>query len=560
MRAAGVRDLALLLLAAVAILAPGISSLPPVDRDEPRYEVATTQMLQSGNFVDIRYQAEPRYLQPAGVYWLQAIPTALFSAPQHRRIWTYRLPSLLGALFAALVTAWSASRLFGRRVGLSAGVLLASCLSLGFEARIGKTDAALLAAVVVTQFALMRAYLAPTPRWASAAFWAGLGVGVLLKGPIILLVTGLTVAGLALWDRRAAWLGRLRPLWGAPLALLIALPWYVAIGLVSSGEFYRIAVGRSLVGKVAVGQQAHGAPFGYHLLAFPLTFWPASLLAVAAAPFVWRERRDPAVRFLVAWSVPAWIAFELVKTKLPHYVLPLFPAIACLAALALFSPRPAARPWLRALGLAFAALWAVLSAAVSALPAWALWSYERRLDPASVALGVLSLACAALLAWSLHRLRPAWVVGAAAAAGAFAAANVYAVAAPRLQTFWLSPRIVAASAAVRPCPEPLLVSTPYHEPSLVFLNGPARTWLADTPEAAADRFAQTRRCALALVGDAQLAAFRARAARDGLQPVSVATLQGRDYADGRTLLLTLFRAAAAPAAGTAGPTRPGPGP
>ena len=114
------RSLLLLMLAAVAILAPGISSLPPVDRDEPRYETATTQMLKTGDFVDIRYQDQPRYLQPAGVYWLQAIPTALFSAPGHRSVWTYRLPSLIGALLAVLITTVGAGRLFGRQVGDSA--------------------------------------------------------------------------------------------------------------------------------------------------------------------------------------------------------------------------------------------------------------------------------------------------------------------------------------------------------------------------------------------------------------------------------------------------------
>ena len=220
-RAANLKELLLLLLAAFAILAPGISSLPPVDRDEPRYETATTQMLASGDFTDIRYQNQPRYLQPAGVYWLQAIPTALFSTPGHRQVWTYRLPSLFGAVVASMITAWAASLMFGSRVGLSAGVLLAACVSLGFEARIGKTDGALLASVVVAQFALMRAYLAERlqrpPSWrVAAAFWAALGVGVLLKGPIVLLVSGLTVLALVVWDRRAGLAEGAPPALGRP--------------------------------------------------------------------------------------------------------------------------------------------------------------------------------------------------------------------------------------------------------------------------------------------------------------------------------------------------------
>ena len=59
------------------------------------------------------------------------------------------------------------------------------------------------------------------------------------------------------------------------------------------------------------------------------------MLAGLAAPMVWRSRREPGAQFLLAWLVPSWIVFEAVMTKLPHYVLPLYPAIAILTAGAL---------------------------------------------------------------------------------------------------------------------------------------------------------------------------------------------------------------------------------
>ena len=538
------RSLLLLMLAAVAILAPGISSLPPVDRDEPRYETAATQMLATHDFVDIRYQDQPRYLQPAGVYWLQAIPTAIFSEPGHRAVWTYRLPSLLGALLAVLVTTLAASRMFGRQVGLAAGVFLASCLSLGFEARIGKTDGALLAATAAAQFALMRLYLEPpAKRWVAAAFWAALGVGVLLKGPIPLLVSGLTIAALVAWDRRVGWLKRLHAWWGLPLALVIAAPWYAAIGMVSHGGFFRTAIGKSMMGKVATGQQAHGAPFGYHLVGLPLTFWPASLLLAGAAAFAWRERTRPQVRFLIAWIAPSWIVFELIKTKLPHYVLPLFPALACLAGLALFSPRLGTKPWQRWLFGAFAAVWLLASGVLSALSPVALWIYEKRVDAAAVALCVASLACAVALLVFLIRGKREGAVAAVAAAAAFTAVNLYVVGLPGLNTLWLSPRAVRLAQTVQPCPTSRLISTPYHEPSLVFLNGPDRTRLAQNPDEAAKSLSTDRACGLALIGEKERAAFEARAASERLPLRVMGALNGRDYADGRDLKLTLYAAA-----------------
>src|SRR6202040_1239468 len=87
-------------------------------------------------------------------------------------------------------------------------------------------------------------------------------------------------------------------------------------------------------------------PPGVYLVLFFATFYPGSILAGLAVPAVWTVRREPAARFLLAWLVPSWIIFELVVTKLPHYVLPLYPAIAILIAGAVESKVLSRRPWL----------------------------------------------------------------------------------------------------------------------------------------------------------------------------------------------------------------------
>ena len=114
--------------------------------------------------------------------------------------------------------------------------------------------------------------------------------------------------------------------------LLLVLPWFVAITVRSGGSFFEQAIGHDMLDKVASAQEAHGAPPGYYFLLFWVTFWPGSVLAGLAAPAVWRARREPAAKFLLAWLVPSWLVFEAVITKLPHYVLPLYPAIAILIA------------------------------------------------------------------------------------------------------------------------------------------------------------------------------------------------------------------------------------
>lgn len=540
----------LLLAAALVILAPGLTGLPPVDRDESRYAVATTQMLATGDFVDIRFQEQPRYLQPAGVYWLQALSAATFTDPGSREIWAFRLPSLTAALAAVLVTGVMTSLWFGSWTGLLAGLLLASCMSLGFEARIAKTDASLLAAVTIAQFAFMRVYTgAARSRWPALIFWIALGVGGMLKGPIILLVVGLCALALALWDRSLARLAPLQPLWGLPLALLIAAPWYVAIGLATDGDFFRVAIGDNLLHKVGTGQQSHGGPVGYHLMGFALTFWPGALLAALAVPFAWRERARPEIRFLICWIIPAWLVFEFVSTKLPHYVLPVFPAIAVLTALAATSAQPQATArWLKVLFGLFLVLWLAVSLTVSLLAPVGFWIYEARLDPVALVLAGAALAAVGVMTWRVFAGRPDQAVLAAAVAAAVVSLNTYGLGLPRLEALWLSPQIAqAARAAVPACTQPQIISAPYHEPSLVLVNGPRATNLTGTPEAAAEALAQAPDCGVAVIGAAQQEAFLGRARALGIAPRATGQVAGQNYSDGEDLALTLY--VAAPAGG-----------
>src|SRR5207237_950704 len=104
---------------------------------------------------------------------------------------------------------------------------------------------------------------------------------------------------------------------------------FVAIFWRAGDTFFADSIGGDMLSKLGA-QESHGAPPGLYLLLFWVTFWPGAPLAGMAAPAVWRARRQPGAQYLLAWLIPSWIVFELVLTKLPHYVLPLYPAIPIL--------------------------------------------------------------------------------------------------------------------------------------------------------------------------------------------------------------------------------------
>jgi 4-amino-4-deoxy-L-arabinose transferase-like glycosyltransferase len=153
-----------LLAALLAFLVglPCAMMMPPLDRDESRFAQATSQMLETHDYININYQDTPRFKKPAGIHWLQAMSVKLTSSVEARHILAYRWPSLLGAALAAFACAWGASYAFGTRIGTKAGLIFAITFMLSTEAFIAKTDAALCGLVTLMMAALARIYPSPS--------------------------------------------------------------------------------------------------------------------------------------------------------------------------------------------------------------------------------------------------------------------------------------------------------------------------------------------------------------------------------------------------------------
>lgn len=543
------RGLLLLALLSLALFLPGFFSLPPVDRDEARFVQASKQMIESGDFVDIRFQDEPRYKKPVGIHWLQSAAVALVGKGADSPIWVYRLPSLLGAVSAVLLTAMIGARLFDPRTGILAAMLLAGSILMGVEARLAKTDAVLLACILAAQLGLARAWterdgIGKPALLPALGFWLALGAGILVKGPIILLACGGTALLVSLLERRGDWLLRLRPGLGLPLAGLVVTPWLIAIGIQSDGAFFAASVGHDLLGKVLSGQESHGAPPGYYAVAVWLTFWPASLLLFLALPWIWSHRREGAVRFCLAWILPVWVVFELVLTKLPHYVLPAYPALALLSARALADGLPspgtatAAARWARRLRLLVAPAWltvtAALGAALIALPLALGGDRLYVIIPGTLILMGTAVLALRHLRRRRYRHLPALLLLPAVSLAWLS----YAETLPPSMALWPSASVAAlVDEAALTCPTTELAATGYREPSLVFLVG-TDTILTDGAGAAA-HLTGGNPCALALVEKKKEPDFLA-ALPDTEPPPVVGKVTGFNYSTGKSVDLTLY--------------------
>lgn len=343
------RGYALIALLALVSGLMGAARVPVTDIDEARFAQATRQMIETDDYVRIRIQDAERNRKPIGIHWLQAasVNTLRPLTDSLNTLWPYRLPSILGLVLAGVATLWAGTALLGRRTAFIGAALFAVGLLAGVEGMLAKTDAVMTGFTTLALAALAQLRVGTTrPKLIALVFWAALGCGVMIKGPVTLLVAGLTLAALALWEQRAAWM---KPLafWPGPLlAIAIVAPWLIAIGLATEGRFYAQLIANEIGPKIAGGDHSHGGAPGYYLLLLPVLIFPATYALPAALRVAWGAVRTPpsndgqaAYRFLIAWAGPTIAFFELMPTKLIHYTLPAYPAVALLCAAGLMLAR-----------------------------------------------------------------------------------------------------------------------------------------------------------------------------------------------------------------------------
>ena len=533
--------LMLVLLSLVCFL-PGFISLQPMDRDEPRYAQASKQMLESGDLVDIRFQDEARHKKPVGIYWMQSAVVGIGQAlgvPEARTtIALYRLPSLFGAIATVLLSYWAALAFFGRRGAFLVAALMATCVILMVEARLAKTDAMLTACSVAVMGGLARAYLSRgagvLPRRALLIFWVGFALGILVKGPLILMFAGLTGAILSYRERSARWLLALRPGLGAVFTLLVVLPWFVAITLKTGGAFYSEAVGHDMLGKVGTAQKYHWAPPGFYLVSFFATFWPGAILAAIAVPFAWKHRRDEPVAFALAWIVPSWLIFEAVPTKLPHYTLPLLPAIAIITVMAIsrhfVGPH---RPLAKTSTVLIPFIPLGLTIGLSAVS----WSFDGAVPYRALPFLLVSSLAAIYAWWLFVRNRLVASLWAGFVASALLAIGVFGFAQLDLRSLKISPRL-AQTVTDFPTRKVSVGTLGYREPSLVFLTGTNLAMLDSPAEASA--FLKQNGCSIVFVDSRFEADFRAGNERLGQQPALSTRVSGFNINSGRRVDIGVY--------------------
>jgi len=432
-----------------------------------------------------------------------------------------------------------------QKTALLAAAFLGSSLLLIIESHLVVTDAVLLFTMVLMQGALWTIYVTYRHhkkvgwKW-PLLFWLAMAAGLLIKG-ITPLVGFLTLITLAISDRSLEIFKKTKFFWGLLLFILCAA-WLIPVSLSSHSNFLWDMIHGDVVPKLLGGQESHGMPPGYFIFLFTLMFWPGALFVWHGNMWGWNHRRNPIERFLLAWIIPTWIFFALVPTKLPQYILPTYPAIAILIAMAITNWK--SNRWYKmpailnkiqygiwalfGLGLAssfillplllngellplglIAATIMVLIIIVSLVNIY----YQNYLRAAVINIIGFSCVIALIFQWMLPNLKPLWISEKIAVAVHHYPKYKYSLETP-------------------------LLSVGYGEPSLVFLMGTHNVIFLSIQDAF--KQLKVKRSNLVVITDRQAPQLLNWAKENGIVLNLLKTIRGYNYSNGRWITLELY--------------------
>jgi 4-amino-4-deoxy-L-arabinose transferase-like glycosyltransferase len=350
------------------LLLPVALFLPALPIDETRYLSVAWEMRFSGDWLLLHLNGAPYSDKGPLLFWL--INAAWAVAGIH--VWIVRL----GVLTASLISLLLFERLV-RRLSDDAELASHAALVLAGIVYFALFSSAIMFDVVLTTFTLVALHGVldlDAARWRRGigVIALGLGLGLLTKGPAVLLDAGLVALFGPWWsatarEQKARWYGAV--LAGVIGSVALALLW--AISAYGLEGLWKEIVLRQTVGRV-VHSFAHQRPFWWYFMILPLMILPW-VLSVRAPWRVWRDTfaTDKATRFAIAWFLPAFAVFcFLISGKQPHYLLPIMPGLA------LYLARVLGDQASRLRGRLFGVLLLVLGIALAAVPYLAAHAHE----------------------------------------------------------------------------------------------------------------------------------------------------------------------------------------
>jgi len=297
------------------------------DESEAMYCEVAREILQTGDWITMHFNFQEWFIHPPFYMWLTAL-TAKFIG------WSELVCRLWAAIFgvgSVLATYYLGKDLFQKKVGFFAGLIMATTLQIIIASRIGVMDSALNFLVTISILLFYKGNKTGKDIYYLLGVIAA-SFAVLTKGPIGIILPVLIAFVYLLLAKEFKSLKFAMLLKAAAVFLIIVAPWYIAEYLRHGGEFIKYCFGYQSFGRFFGSVEAQSGPWYYYLGIIPLGFLPWTAFLPASLIQLFRSRAKKESLLLFVWMVVVLVLFSVAGTKLPNYILFIYPALSIVVA------------------------------------------------------------------------------------------------------------------------------------------------------------------------------------------------------------------------------------
>lgn len=333
---------ALLALVSVLILFATLGSAALFEPDEGRNAEKAREILVLNDWVTPHQNFLPTLDKPMFFYWLVALSFKLFGLSE----WSARLPSTLAALGCLCLVYRFARQQWGLWEALWSCLILVSCTQFMIFSRLVIFDMTLtffISWALFSFFRIAESQANAPKRRDIIGFYVAMSLGTLVKGPIALIAPGMVVLVFLAVGRRWSLLKCINLPLGALLYSAIVIPWYLAAEMRNPG-YLRYFLWDEHFMRYLTPRFGRSKSWYYFFMVIAVGFLPWTFSLAVAIKRIWQDKSQPATLFLIIWVVLPFAFFSASNSKLPHYILPIFPALALLVGRAIVTSSLDDRP------------------------------------------------------------------------------------------------------------------------------------------------------------------------------------------------------------------------
>lgn len=306
-----------------ALFMYGLGAASLFETDEYIYTQISKEIIKTGDPITLHFMGKHWFIHPPLYMWLTALSGLLFGFSEAiARIWC----AIFGVL-GVVVTYLLGKELFSRRVGFLAGIILATTFQYIIQSRIAIFDVPLVTLMLLAIYFFHLARVREEGKY-YLLFFASMAFAVLMKGPVGVVLPLLVIILYLVFSGEFRLLLQINWIKGIILFLFIAAPWYIAEWAIHGEEFINTMFGFYTLGRYLTPIETHAGPWYYYFAVIPLGFLPWTAFLPGAVAHLFKDRKERGSLFIILWLVITFVFFSAARTKLPGYIMSLYPFLA----------------------------------------------------------------------------------------------------------------------------------------------------------------------------------------------------------------------------------------